>query len=80
MCTEGAVAIMARHNGGAKKITDVAPFAKVTHCVPHRENLIMRMMPDDLKDVLDETIKVVNFIKAHRLNVCIFFSNVRRNG
>ncbi|MBN3288563.1 SCND3 protein, partial [Polyodon spathula] len=50
------------------KITDVAPFAKATHCMLHRENLVMRKMADDLKHVLEETIKVVNFIKAHPFN------------
>ncbi|MBN3297642.1 MCRS1 protein, partial [Amia calva] len=51
---------------------DAAPLAKATHCMLHRENLIMRKMPDDLKHVLDETIRVVNFIKAHPLNTLIF--------
>jgi hypothetical protein len=29
-------------------------------------------MPDSLKDVLDTTVKMVNFIKARPLNTCVF--------
>ncbi|CAM5095989.1 unnamed protein product [Natator depressus] len=72
VCTDSAAAMTGRHKGVAKKkITDVAPLAKVRHCMVHRENLAMRKRPDDLKDVLDKTIKVVNFIKTHQANAHI---------
>ena len=29
-------------------------------------------MPDSLKDVLDTTVKMVNFVKARPLNSCVF--------
>jgi hypothetical protein len=31
-----------------------------------------RNMPQNLKTMLDEPVKVVNFIKVHPLNYCIF--------
>jgi hypothetical protein len=31
-------------------------------------------MPDSLKDVLDTTVKMVNFVKARPLNSCVFYA------
>jgi hypothetical protein len=47
----------------------VAPDATWLHCSIHRE---AKGMPDSLKDVLDTTVKMVNFVKARPLNSCVF--------
>uniref|UniRef100_A0A674C2Q6 DUF4371 domain-containing protein n=1 Tax=Salmo trutta TaxID=8032 RepID=A0A674C2Q6_SALTR len=38
----------------------------------HREALVAKGMPDSLKDILDTTMKRVNFVIARPLNSCIF--------
>ena len=43
-----------------------------THCTIHRQALIMKTLPDQLKYVLDHVIKSVNFIKTNALNFGLF--------
>ena len=42
-----------------------------SHGSIHREALAAKRMPDYLKDVLDTTVKMVNFVKARPLNCCV---------
>ena len=46
----------------------VAPDATWVHCSVHREALAAKGMPDSLKDILDTTVKMVNFVRARPLN------------
>jgi hypothetical protein len=46
----------------------VAPDATWVHCSIHREALVTKGTPDSLKDLLDTTVKMVNFVKARPLN------------
>ena len=50
----------------------VAPDATWVHCSIHREALAAKGMPNSLKDVLDTTVNMVNFVKARPLNSCVF--------
>jgi hypothetical protein len=50
----------------------VAPDATWVHCSFHREALAAKGMPDILKDVLDTTVKMVNFVKARPVNAHVF--------
>ena len=50
----------------------VAPDGTWVHCSIHQEALAAKGMPDSLKDVLDTTVKMVNFVKARPLNSCVF--------
>ena len=50
----------------------VAPDATWVHCSIHQEALATKGMPDSLKDILDTTVKMVNFVKARPLNSCVF--------
>ena len=50
----------------------VAPDTTWIHCSIHREALAAKGMPDSLKDVLDTTVKMVNFVKARPLNSVVF--------
>ena len=47
-----------------------SPDAIGTHCIIHRQSLMVKIMPDELKSVLNEVIKAVNLIKANSLNSC----------
>jgi hypothetical protein len=48
-------------------IQAVAPDATWVHCSVHQEVLAAKGIPDSLKDVLDTTVKMVNFVKARPL-------------
>ena len=50
----------------------VSPDATWVHCSIHWEALAAKGMPDSLKDVLDTTVKMVNFVKARPLNSRVF--------
>jgi hypothetical protein len=59
-----------RHSGVIKCIHPVAPDATWIDCSIHREVLAAKL--DSLKDVLDTTVKMVNFVKARPLNSYVF--------
>ena len=61
-----------RDNGVVTHVQEVAPDATWVHCSIHREALAAKGMADSMKDVLDTTVKMVNFVKARPLNSCVF--------
>ncbi|XP_064416538.1 zinc finger BED domain-containing protein 5-like [Latimeria chalumnae] len=71
-CTDGAKSMTGRHSGVVTRIRAVAPNAMWVHCSIHREALAAKSMPTNLKEVLDNAVKMVNFIKARPLNSRIF--------
>uniref|UniRef100_A0A3P9KG16 BED-type domain-containing protein n=1 Tax=Oryzias latipes TaxID=8090 RepID=A0A3P9KG16_ORYLA len=54
------------------RIRAVVPSAAATHCCIHREQLAVKKMPQCLKSVLDESVKIANKIKAKPLNSHLF--------
>ena len=70
--TDGAKAMTGRHSGVVTCVQVNAPDATWVHCSIHREALAAKGMPDSLKDVLDTTVKMVNFVKARPLNSLVF--------
>ena len=70
--TDGAAAMIGQHSGLAKRVQAVALQAKSMHFSIHREALASKRMPTDLKTVLAEAVKTVNFIKARSLNSRLF--------
>uniref|UniRef100_A0A3B3H5E5 DUF4371 domain-containing protein n=1 Tax=Oryzias latipes TaxID=8090 RepID=A0A3B3H5E5_ORYLA len=62
ICTDGLVV----------RVHAVAPSAAATHCCIHREQLALKKMPQCLKSVLDESVKIANKIKAKPLNSRLF--------
>uniref|UniRef100_A0A3B4ZJB4 HAT C-terminal dimerisation domain-containing protein n=1 Tax=Stegastes partitus TaxID=144197 RepID=A0A3B4ZJB4_9TELE len=48
------------------------PEVKWTHCVIHRETLASRKISPVLHDVLNDSVKVINFIKSRPLNARLF--------
>ena len=43
-----------------------------THCIVHREALVSKTLPHEMKEVLDLSIEIVNYIKAGALNSHLF--------
>lgn len=72
ICTDGATAMTAKHKGLAVRVRAVAPFAAASHCCIHREQLAVKKMPQCLRSVLDEAVKIINGIKGKALNTRIF--------
>jgi hypothetical protein len=62
--TDGARAMPEAKNGVIARVQAVVPEAKSTQCYTHREALAIQDTPADLNKVLDEAVKIVNFVKA----------------
>ena len=77
ICTDGTKAMTGRHREVVTRVQAVALDATWVHCRIHWETLAAKGMPDSLKDVLDTTVKMVNFVKARPLNshVCSALCN-----
>jgi hypothetical protein len=46
----------------------VSPEPKFIHCSIHKESSAMKKMLSQLRPLLEESVKNINFIKAHTLN------------
>uniref|UniRef100_A0A8C7ZJR2 Uncharacterized protein n=1 Tax=Oryzias sinensis TaxID=183150 RepID=A0A8C7ZJR2_9TELE len=68
VCSDGAASMTGRHRGVIKQILDLAPEAKWTHCFLHRENLAAKKMSPEFHEVMDVTVKTINFIKSNAVN------------
>ncbi|GBM21774.1 Zinc finger BED domain-containing protein 5 [Araneus ventricosus] len=49
----------------------VSPHVTWSHCCIHRQSLAAKSLPDSLKEVLNQSVKVVNVIKANSTNPCV---------
>ncbi|XP_058261614.1 zinc finger BED domain-containing protein 5-like isoform X2 [Hemibagrus wyckioides] len=72
LSTDGARAMVGHRNGVAARVKTVAPLMSSVHCSLHREALATKKMPTDLRCVLDEAVKIVNFIKTRPLQSRLF--------
>ena len=72
ICTDGAAAMTGRLSGLISRIKEVAPESEFTHYIIHREMLASRKMSPELNNVLNDVVKVINYIKAHTLNSRLF--------
>lgn len=48
------------------------PLVTAVHCCIHREALATKTMPTDLRTVLDDAVRTVNFIERCLLQSCLF--------
>ena len=60
--------MLGSRSGFAKKVKELVPEAKGTHCFIHRYALASKTLSTALKNILDLVVKIVNFIKAGSLN------------
>jgi hypothetical protein len=72
VCTDGAAAMTGKNAGVWARIRAVAPEAKFTHCLLHRESLASKSMSPEVKTVFDQVIRIVNFVKTRPLSSRIF--------
>lgn len=67
VCTDGAKAMVGHVAGVVTRIKKVSKNCTSSHCVLHRHSLATKKMPALLKQVLDNAVKIINFVKARPL-------------
>ena len=72
ICTDAATSITGTIKGFVTLAKEKNPNVKWTHCIIHREALASKRMSPQLHDVLNCSIKVINFIKSRLLNSRLF--------
>lgn len=72
VCTDAAASMTGSRKGLIARINKENPEIKWTHCVIHREALASKKMSPVLHDVLNDSIKAINFIKSRPLNARLF--------
>jgi hypothetical protein len=60
-----------KFKGFVSRLKQDFPNIISTHCFIHREALMIKSIPDELKNVLDLVIKIVNYIKSRALKTRI---------
>uniref|UniRef100_A0A8C7Z0S1 DUF4371 domain-containing protein n=1 Tax=Oryzias sinensis TaxID=183150 RepID=A0A8C7Z0S1_9TELE len=80
VCTDAAASMTGIAIGLIARIKKENPNIKWTHCVIHREALASKKMSPVLHDVLNDSIKVINFIKSRPLNARLFRSLCENTG
>ncbi len=72
VCSDGAAAMVGKLKGTVSRIKNVAPNCTSSHCILHRHALVAKNIPPDLKDVLNEAVKIVNYVKSRPLQSILF--------
>lgn len=72
LCTDGARAMCGKNSSVITRMLEVSPNASWTHCNIHREVLVSKNLADNLKIVLNTSVKIVNFIKTRPLQSRLF--------
>uniref|UniRef100_A0A3P9IY56 DUF4371 domain-containing protein n=1 Tax=Oryzias latipes TaxID=8090 RepID=A0A3P9IY56_ORYLA len=80
VCTDAAASMTGSAKGLIARIKKENPNIKWTHCVLHREALAYKKMSPVLHDVLNDSIKVLNFIKSRPLNARLCHSLCENTG
>ncbi|CAL9694249.1 unnamed protein product [Knipowitschia caucasica] len=74
VCTDGAAAMLGRTKGFVSRVKERNPAVIVTHCFLHREAPVAKTLPADLVPVLDDAVRMVNFVKSRPMKTRIFAS------
>ncbi|GFV09180.1 SCAN domain-containing protein 3 [Trichonephila clavipes] len=72
ICTDGAPAMTEHLKGFVAHVKELNEDILVTHCFLHREVLVTKFLPSDLKIVLEQCVKMVNYIKSRPLKSRLF--------
>ncbi|KAL7874293.1 hypothetical protein SRHO_G00052630 [Serrasalmus rhombeus] len=60
--------------GFVSRVKEKHPAVIVMHCFLHCEALVAKTLPEDLAPVLDDVVRMANFVKSRPLKSCIFAS------
>ena len=72
VCSDGANAMTGKVNGTVERIKNVAKSCNSTNCILHRYALVTKRISVTFKSVLEEAVKIINFIKSKPLQSRIF--------
>ncbi|UYV69664.1 hypothetical protein LAZ67_7000157 [Cordylochernes scorpioides] len=70
--TDGAPAMTGHLKGFVALVRELSGDILVTHCFLHREALVTRYLPSELKIVLEQCVKIINYIKSRPLKSRLF--------
>lgn len=72
ICTDGAPSMIGKYKGFITKALKENPSMITTHCFLHREALVAKTCSEELTEVLNQAVKIVNFIKSRPLKCRVF--------
>lgn len=72
VCTDGAAAMTGSKKGFVSYVKQKNPTLQFTHCCIHREALMVKNLPEELLNTMNQCIKIVNIIKSRALNSRMF--------
>ena len=72
VCTDGAPSMLGSHSGFQTRVKQIVPDVITNHCMIHREALAAKTLPICINIVLQDAIKIVNFVKNSALNTRLF--------
>ena len=58
--------------GVVSRIKNIVTNCTSSHCVLHRQALVCKNIPINIKTVLDETVQIINFVKCRPLQSRLF--------
>ena len=64
--------MVGKYNSFLAEVKEKNPNMIATHHFLHREVVVAKIVPDNLKKVLDTFVKMVNFIKSQPFNSRLF--------
>uniref|UniRef100_A0A8D0KS80 HAT C-terminal dimerisation domain-containing protein n=1 Tax=Strix occidentalis caurina TaxID=311401 RepID=A0A8D0KS80_STROC len=70
--TDGARAMSGKLTGLVAWIKEIVLSVTWYHCCIHREALVAKKIPEKLKQALNESVEIVNFIRSRSLNSRLF--------
>ena len=78
--TDGAPSVIGKYRGFTTRALKENPSMIITHCFLHTEALIAKTCGEELAEVLNQVVKLVNFIKSLPLKCRLFEKLCREMG
>ena len=72
VCADGCPSMRGKNKGSVAYVLQKNPNVVIVHCMIHREALVAKSLPADLKEGMDQVSQVVNFIKSWPLQNRLF--------
>lgn len=72
ICTDGAAAMMSNKKGFISCVKRQNPNIEITHCCIHCEALMIKNLPTELLQTMNQCITIINMIKSRPLDSRIF--------